>query len=271
MSTLIAQTYPGSTNLKLVHILIAVIITLALIFAGVTWVAPIGLSYYAAKKAPAVTRVVPTELKDNSVSGAPGQKLSYFGYAFEVPWTDLDETQTKLYPKDKPVKNRADLRFHSGLRVLVTAIPPREWASGLAANFHASPQAIEAAFGHDAANSDYRFVKALYEFSPDNMNHWAMSLGTYNRHQFLLIIKSLALLKSAESGIFRLQSQDYLGFQEGSPRVRQDGIAIHLFSDDGSIEMIFFQKDYQNPQGITQPEINRIVQTLRKSRSDARD
>jgi len=233
--------------------------------------APVALSFYAAKEAPGVKRVVPTELKDNSVSGAPGQKLSYLGYEFEVPRPDLDETQTKLFPKDKPAKNRADLRFRSGLGILDTAIPPREWANGLAASFHVSPQAIEAAFGHDAANSDYRFVKARYEFTPDNMNPWAMSLGTYNRDRFLLMTKSLALLRSAESGIFRLQSQHYLGLQEGSPRVRQDGIAVHLFSDNGSIEMIFFQQDYQNREGVTQPEINRIVQSLHESRSDARN
>jgi len=39
-------------------------------------------------------------LKDTSVSEAPGTKLSYFGYEFEVPWSDLDESQTKLYPAE---------------------------------------------------------------------------------------------------------------------------------------------------------------------------
>jgi hypothetical protein len=67
------------------------------------------------------------------------------------------------------------------------------------------------------------------------------------------------------------KSQHHLGFQEGSPRVRQDGIAVHLSSDDGSIEMIFFQKDYPNRGGVTQPEINRIVQSLHESRSEARN
>lgn len=46
---------------------------------------------------------------------------------------------------------------------------------------------------------------------------------------------------------------------------------MNLYSDDGSIEMIFFQKDYKNGGGFTQPEINRIVQSLYESRSDARD
>ena len=91
------------------QILLTVVITLAVIFVGVEWIAPVALSFYASQKAPAVARVVPTDLKDHSVSNAPGRKLAYVGYEFEIPWNDLDEAQTKLYPKDKHDKFRADL------------------------------------------------------------------------------------------------------------------------------------------------------------------
>ena len=39
-------------------------------------------------------------------------------------------------------KNKADLRFRSGLRLMVTAIPPRQWAKDLPAEFKASPRKI---------------------------------------------------------------------------------------------------------------------------------
>ncbi len=94
------------------RILATLAITLAVVFLGVEWIAPAALSYYAARKAPAVARIVPTELKDQTVSQAPGSRLSYFGYEFEVPWNDIDETQTKFYPKDKPT--RVVLVFRSG-------------------------------------------------------------------------------------------------------------------------------------------------------------
>jgi len=38
-------------------------------------------------------------LKDLSTSTAPGRKLSYFGYEFDVPWDDLDEQKTRLVGK----------------------------------------------------------------------------------------------------------------------------------------------------------------------------
>jgi hypothetical protein len=242
-----------------------VVVTLSVVFVGVNWIAPAALSFYAAKKAPQIARVVPTDLKDNSVSEARGKKLSYFGYEFEIPWNDLDKSQITLYPKDKPEKTRVELRFRSGLRLLVTAIPPRRWSGSLAENFDVSPQAIEAGFGHETMKSDYSFIKTLYEFTPDKMNHWVAFQRAHTRDEFLLIIKSIALPKAAETGIFNLQNQNYRGFQQGNPQVRQSEIVADLYSDEGSVELIFLQKDYRSSSGVTQPEINRIVQSLHKA------
>jgi hypothetical protein len=224
--------------------------TLLVLFAGARWIVPAAFSYYEAHQALAITRVVPTELSDSSVSQAPGKTLSFFGYDFEIPWPDLDESQTKLYPTDKP-KCRADLRFRSGLRMIVTAVRARELVDALA-----EQAKIRAAYG----KSDYDIVRTIYEFSPDKMQHW--NARVLFREQFLLILKTAAVPTSAQSGIFDIRNNDFRGFQAGNPQVRQDGIVVHLFADDGSVEFIFSQKDYKAPSGITQPEINRIIQSL---------
>lgn len=142
------------------RIVVVIVVTLAVIAVGVYWVAPVALSFWTARKLPKNARVVPQDLHDLSVSQAPGQKLSYFGYEFEIPWSDLDETQTKLIPKGNP--NRVILTFHSGLRLMVTTVPAREWANTLPSAFKTSPQTIEAVFGHEAMQSDYIFVKRLF-------------------------------------------------------------------------------------------------------------
>ncbi len=175
------------------RILITAAITLGAIALGVYWIAPAVLTFYTARRAPHVARVVPRELKDLSILQTPGTKLSYFGYEFEVPWTDLDETQTKLSPKENPCK--AVLTFRSGLRIAVTTIPPREWAKNLAAEMKVSPERVESAFGQ----SDYDFLKTLYEFTPDKMRYWN-AYHAFGREQFLLIVKSIALSKWADSG-----------------------------------------------------------------------
>jgi uncharacterized ion transporter superfamily protein YfcC len=73
--------------MKLVRRILA---TIALIVAALYWIVPAGFFYFA-KSAPAITRVVPIDLKVLSTSPAPGKKLSYLGHEFEVPWGDLDE------------------------------------------------------------------------------------------------------------------------------------------------------------------------------------
>jgi hypothetical protein len=242
------------------RILITAVVTLGVVFVGLSWFVPVALSYYTARKAPPVARIVPTDLSDISVSAAPGKRLSYFGYEFEIPWSDLDESQIGLYPKDKPDKSRVDLRFHSGLRLLVTAFPPRVWVNELATSFKVPPERIESSFG----GSDYHIAKTFCDFTPDKMNHWSTSQQVHFQEGFLLVVKSMALSKSAETGIFNVQNQNFKGFQQGNPQVRQDAIEVHLFSDDGSVEFVFLQKEYRNSAGVTQPEINRIVQSLHR-------
>jgi hypothetical protein len=248
------------------RIVITLALTLAAVFACVGWIAPVALSFYAAKEAPAVARVVPTDLKDQSVSQTPGTRLSYVGYEFEVPWSDLDKTKTAQYPKDKPNKTRVVLTFRSGLRLMVTAVPAGEWVQEFTrGDFRMPRQTFEAVFGHQAAASDYNFVKALYGFTPDKMHYWALSTGVHYREQVVLLIKSTAPSKPAETGIFNVRNQAYKGFQQGDPQIRQDNLLVNLYSDEGSVEIMFLQKAYHNPAGVTQPEINRIVQSLHQA------
>jgi hypothetical protein len=105
------------------RILTTVAITLGVIALGAFYVAPVALSFDAARKAPPAARVVPTELKDLSVSQVQGTKLLYVGYEFEIPWNDLDPSQTRSVPKDHP--EMVALVFRSGLHLIVSASPPR--------------------------------------------------------------------------------------------------------------------------------------------------
>jgi len=247
------------------RIVVTAVATVAVIFAGIYWIAPIALSFYAARKALPITKVAPTDLKDTSVSEGGGQKLSYVGYEFEVPWTDLDESKTKLYPENKSEKTMAVLAFRSGLRLMVMAGPPRSFADQFVKDMKMSPQAFEAVFGHDATASDYAFAKRVYEFTPDRMHHWTLSSPLLAREEVLLMVKSIMPSKPAETGIFNIRNHDYEGFQQGDPRIKQDSLQLDLYSGEGGFEITFFQKDHSSYRGVTQPEINRIIQSLHKA------
>jgi hypothetical protein len=248
------------------HILITVAITIAVLFIGIYWVSPVALSLYSSRKALPITRVVPTDLKDQSVSDVEGAKLSYLGYEFDVPWNDLDESKTQLYPKDKPDKTMARLYFSSGLQLIVIAGPPHSMADQLTkTDIKMSPQAFAAVFGQQAKDSDYEFMKRVFEFTPANMHLWAFSTVVASREQVLLLTKSIVPSKPAETGIFYLNNGSYKGFQQGNPQTRQDTLLVDLYSVAGCVEIMFVQKNYMNPQGVTQPEINRIIQSLHRA------
>lgn len=251
------------------RILFTTVITLTVLFVGAYYIAPIALSFYGSTKALPITRVVPRDLEDRSVSSAPGTQLSYLGFEFEVPWNDLDESQTLLMPKDKPEKNRVILTFRSGLRLMATRCPPREMADEfMRRDIKMAPAAFAAVFGSKAADSDYEFMKRVFEFSPDKMHHWALGPAVHAREQVLLITKSIVPSKPAESGIFNVHNATYQGFQQGNPDAQlatDSGIVLTLHSADDTFEMLFAEK--KSKHRVTQPEINRIIQSLHRSTS----
>ena len=247
------------------RILATIVITIAVILLCVYWIGPVALSFYAARKALPVARVVPTELKDHSVSQAPGMKLSYFGYDFEVPRSDLDETKTTFYPKDKPEKTLVVLSFRSGLRLMVTALPARETVNGWASEFKVRPKVVELFFGPSTSSSDYAFVRNVYGFTPNKMHYWSFSPGLHYREQMVLLTKSIMPVKAAASGIFNISNQSYRGFQQGDPQVSRDEVVVDLYSDEDHFELVLSPRKYANPAGVIQPEINRIVESLRKA------
>jgi hypothetical protein len=243
------------------RILFGLVIFIALIVVFVWWVFPVGLSFWTVWKAPSRARVVPTELKNLSISQAAGSRLDSVGYEFEVPWTDLAESK-------KLNSNRVLIDFRSGLQVSATALPPKEFVNTAAVSwFGVSPQDVESKLGSEATHSDYEFLRRLYAFTPGRVNLWAMSPGIHYRDTVFLRLKYNTLLPwAADSGLFDIANQGYKGFQQGSPAARPLGIIVDLYGDNGGVEFVFNQKDYQNPAGISQPEINRVIQSLHEAR-----
>lgn len=76
--------------------------------------------------------------------------------------------------------------------------------------------------------------------------------------------RKITISPRATDGIFKIQNDAYRGFQQGSPQLRSKSILVDLYCKDGGVELLFDQKNYANSVGLTQPEINRVVQSLRK-------
>src|SRR5579863_9494279 len=207
-----------------------------------------------ARKMPVVKKL-PVELPDSSISHAPGRKLSYFGYEFEVPWDDIDETKTRIIGG-----NKAIVAFRSGNVLSVWSGSPHEFVDTVLSSGKIDREAFRKIYGEEALQSDYEFHRVLLEATPDTITPFipkrqAISLS------MLLIMKAISAPRDADSGIFAVRAGVFKGFQYGLPQSSPSGIDVELFGDAGSLDFIFSQKK-NGSTIILQPDINRILQTL---------
>lgn len=213
---------------------------------------------YFGWKTPVVKRT-PIELSDLSVSQASGQKLSYHGYEFEVPW-EVDEAKTKQTGKMQLVA------FRSGNALLFSSMAPKEFVNTFLSSSGSDPETLRKLYGEDALVSDYSLHRLILEATPAKV-----SLFTPRREAvggtMLLVMKGITIPREGESGIFRIQTGNFRGFQFGDPKQHPKSVEVEIFADDGGFGFVFVQQEKGPAPAITQAEINRVIESLRKAPS----
>jgi hypothetical protein len=234
-----------------------IVVGVAYLYLSV-FIAPIVLAKRDLKN-PAMWKV-PATLPDLATSTS-GMKLFYFGWQFEVPWKDLDPSKTK--PIGKSPWQWQVIGFHSGRRILFIRRPAKHWSKVL---FPSTDSYTERAYmkwlvGADAS-SDYAFMRAMLEGSPDELSLFSFR-GEGARLNLLLMFKSIEIVvHDAKSGIFMIDSSDSKGFQYGNPESGQARIDDVLYSDRGAVEFRFWSCP-PNKAPISQADINRVIQTAK--------
>ena len=209
---------------------------------------------YIGHKVPLV-KIVPVDLRDSSIANSTGAELSYFGFDFQLPWNDFDEQKSKKYPKLEIVA------FRSGLQMMIKDIAPKSLINSLLEDGKVDPKQFKELYGENSLDSDFAFTRIMLDATPSQLN-----LVTPHkegvRTSMLLIMKAIAV--PVDSGIFKVHTHDFQGFQYGDPAEHPKKIVVDLFSDDRCLEIMFFRQG-RSPLDITQAEINRVVMTLEKN------
>jgi hypothetical protein len=211
---------------------------------------------YVGWKMPVVKRT-PVELSDSSIMQGSARKLSYFGYDFEVPW-EIDEAKTKQAGKMQLVA------FRSGNALLVSSMAPKQFVSTFLSSDKADQPGLRGLYGEDILQSDYLLKRAILEATPDKVGLLTPRKDAVGI-AMLLITKGVIMPRGAETGIFRIRTGNFEGFQYGDPHGRPNSIDIQLFADDGGLAFLFTQQEKGAEPAISQAEINRVLQSLRKS------
>ena len=213
-------------------------------------------AHSAARKLPFV-ELTPTELTDLSVSQVPGMKLSYFGYEFEIPWTDIDKEKTKVIGG-----NKAIFVFRSGNALSVWSGPPHEFMNGLLEQGKIDRETFRKVYGDEVLRSDYNFMRLILETTPDKITLLSTKKTAVSRG-LLLTVKAICVPGDPNSGIFAVQGNEFKGFQYGRPQNPPKHLSVELFPEDGHLDLLFGQKE-NGPTVISQADINRVVQTIHK-------
>jgi hypothetical protein len=204
------------------------------------------------RKVPIVNSV-PVELHDFSVSKVRGEKLSFMGVEFEVPWDDVDETKSKID------RNWALIIFRSGNAMILCVNPPKEFMNGMFRDKSASPELFTGLYGSGVLHSDYELQKAIFETTPGKVT----LLTPSNRaagFAAVLLIKAI-MPPTTDWAIYNVRSESLRGFQLGDPIRRPFKMALELSGDEVEIEFNFLQQQSGPTPAITQADINRIIQS----------
>jgi hypothetical protein len=198
----------------------------------------------------------PAPLLDSSISSVPHKRMSYSGYEFEVPWDDIDEQ------KGRTAGTIRVIAFASGNAFWFSTFPPKQFVNTVVKSTKLDSQSIRELYGDDAFASDYAFHQKMLQITPSEITPFIPRRKAI-AGQMLLLIKALSMPK-ATSEIFAIHGPGFDGFQFENPQSRPFRISDELFSDDGGVELIFFQKVGGGAPAISQAEINRIVRSIRK-------
>lgn len=217
---------------------------------------------YLTRKTPAVS-MAPAQLADSSISRSPGKKLSYFGYEFEVPWNDVDEAKSGPIPDT----NKAMIVFQSGNTLSVWHGSPRAFLNQVLSNDKIDQNTLRRIVGDDALQSDHALYRTILQMTPDKMNPFEPRTDAANQ-ALLLLVKSLCMPTGSDSGVFSVSAGEFSGFQFGRAGNPSNEVSVRLFSPASSLNFIFLHP-VGGPTDISQPDINRLLQTLHKTASQS--
>lgn len=209
---------------------------------------------YLYRKQPDVAKA-PVPLSDLSISRVAHRTASYFGYEFELPADDVDEA------KDKTFGTVHISYFRSGNAFWFSTSRPKDFVNEVSKTGNLNRQELKQLYGDDALESDYAFHKKMLELTPSKITPF-ISRRQAISGQMLLMIKAITMPEAA-SGVFSIRTPDFQGFEFENPQMHPSRVTVDLFSTDGGVHLMFFQKP--GAFAISQAEINRVIQSIHKT------
>jgi hypothetical protein len=162
----------------------------------------------------------------------------------------------------KVVKNIARFSFKSGRTIEFFGPSPNrdDLLSTAEKSFGNKEGSLKKLFGEQATKSRYNFEKTVLEQTPGELKPW-MSEREAFRLSMLLMLKG-ASSAGGGTGLFRAGKPGWKGFQFDDPSKRPNRVTLELYdSKDQHVQIVFLPGKGEDA-GISQADVNRVLQTL---------
>jgi hypothetical protein len=177
--------------------------------------------------------MVPRPLPAASIEQTVGQTFTFYGYQFEVPWTE--------------VKREEHLKSINQLKLLT-----REGTENEAV--------LKRILGEEVTRSNYMLRSKILNLTPSDL-HLSLSRQKMVSSSVPLMLKPM-WTGNLQGGLYSFQTEWLQGFQRGDP-TRDKTVTIDAFdAHDHEIELSIGRAPDAR-QDVTQSELNRIVYSLR--------
>ena len=197
----------------------------------------------------------PVPLPDTSISNIARRKTSCQGYEFELPWEDV------AAQKDVPLKQ---------LHMTTTAIT---FVSGDSMSFSTNDFMSPTLAGlltqlGSLHSEDAERLVSTFDFRREVLEATPAQIDPFLSRREMIRVSTLLAMKLASppssDGLYEFQTKDFRGFQFEKRESRAIDIVDQLFGPDGTVTISFFERAPGWAPTLTQPEINRVLQSIHK-------
>jgi hypothetical protein len=229
-----------------------------LLFAVYSWgfQTMVWWQYRGFSKSMPILKLTPQVAPKAAMNLTQGRKLSHEGLEFEVPWTDLDGQKSKYF------KKIVIYVFQSGRVIEVFGPNPThdDLLAALEKNLGDKNNSLPKLFGEEATKTDYVFRRTMLDQTPDRLKPWMNERESY-RVSLLLMIKGVSSV-GGETGLFDVEGNGWKGFQYDDPAKKPKKVTLELYNSEDQHVEILFDPGKGEGAGITQADVNRVLQTL---------
>lgn len=199
----------------------------------------------------------PIPLPDNSISQVAHRKIAAQGYEFELPWDDVASESEMPFKKFHLEGAGTSISFASGNSM---SFSTTDLIAAMSPNMANPPGPLQGE-GLGKTLSDYDFRREMLDTTPAQLTPF-LSRSGMNRVEELLVRKWMFWWGA--DGIYEFQSPLYRGFQFEDLHGRLISIRDQIFGPDGMVEITFDERGPGLAPVLSQPEINRVLQSIHK-------